>query len=55
MVTISLTNLRDEWANIEIEITAEDDEIVFDNTAVMPGQQTVTIEDIGTSEDADAQ
>ena len=54
MVTISLTNLRDEWANIEIEITA-DDELVFDNTAVMPGQQTVTIEDIGSPEDADAQ
>lgn len=51
MVTISLTNLRDEWANIEIEITHED-ELVFDNTAVMPGQQTVTIQDVGVSDDA---
>ncbi len=54
MVTISLTNLRDEWANIEIEITA-DDEVIFDNTAVMPGHHTVTIEDVGTPDDVDIQ
>lgn len=48
MVTISITNLREEWANIEIEIT-HDDELLFDNTTVMPGGQTVTIEDVNAS------
>lgn len=48
MVTISVTNLRDEWANIEIQITYNE-EILFDNTTVMPGGQTVTIEDVTES------
>lgn len=45
MVTISITNGRDEWAEIELTVTA-DDEVLYDGGGIVPGGQTFTIEGI---------
>lgn len=45
MVTIKITNGRDEWAEIEVTVT-DDDEVLYEGGGIVPGGHTFTLENI---------